>query len=126
MLSRSVNTDWAKALLVALKNEAETPTAGWITSQEVARQLGVKRAQANKRIQVLRTMGLIMERQFKTAVSGKYGIVRPVTFYKLTKDATQEERKAFKGEIGYEDFMPMQAQNAEKKLIKNKKKSLPQ
>lgn len=125
MLSRSVNTDWAKTLLVALKNEAETPADGWITSHEVARQLGVKRPQAQKHIQVMRSLGLIMEKQFKTIVNEKYGIVRPVTFYKLAKYATQEEKRIFKGGKSYGVFDLMQAQNAEKKLIKKAKKSLP-
>jgi predicted ArsR family transcriptional regulator len=124
MISRSVNTSWAKELIVALKNDIQTPDKGWLTSDEVAEQLGVKRTQAIKHLQVMRNCGMIMERQYRRMVNSKYGIVRSVMHYKLSKDGTPEERAEFGGNKAMSIENPLQAQSEGKIFKKIVKKRL--
>ena len=124
MLSRSVNTSWAKELIVALNGEAETPSKGWLTSDEVAEQLGVKRPQATKHIGSLRSRGLILERPYRRIVNTKYAIVRKVMHYKLCKDATPEERQEFGGDEAMSLKSSLQAQSEGKNFKKIVKKRL--
>jgi hypothetical protein len=124
MLSRSVDSSWAKELIVALNGEAETPAKGWLTSEEIAEQLSVKRPQATKHIGVLRSRGLILERQYRRIVNTKYAIVRKVMHYKLCKDATPEERQDFGGNEAMSLKNPLQAQSERKIFKKSVKKRL--
>jgi len=124
MLLRSVNTSWAKELIVALNGEAETPAKGWLTSDEVAEQLGVKRPQAIKHIGVLRSRGLLLERQYQRIVNTKYAIVRKVMHYKLLKDATPQERAELGGKEAMSLKNQLQAQSDRKIFDKNVKKRL--
>ena len=117
MILRSVNTDWAKTLIVALKNEAEVPTDGWLNSDQVAKELGVKRSQAIKHLQSMRSLGLIMEKQFKTIINPKYGIVRGQMFYKLTANANAEEKKQYKGVGCYEHKKAIASTKCRKKVV---------
>jgi predicted ArsR family transcriptional regulator len=124
MLSRSVDSSWAKELIVALNGEAETPAKGWLTSEEIAEQLAVKRPQATKHIGVLRSRGLILERQYRRIVNTKYAIVRKVMHYKLLKDATPQERAEFGGKEAMSLKNQLQAQSEGKIFNKNHKKRL--
>jgi predicted ArsR family transcriptional regulator len=124
MLSRSVDSSWAKELIVALNGEAETPAKGWLTSEEVAEQLAVKRPQATKHIGVLRGRGLLLERQYRRIVNTKYAIVRKVMHYKLLKDATPQERAEFGGKEAMRLKNELQAQSERKIFNKNNKKRL--
>lgn len=85
---RRTDTEWAKTLYNALKNEVEQVPKGWLTSDEVAKEMGVERTQALKMLKKLRTKGLVDVRHWRRCVNEDYGIVRKVAHYKLIKSAS--------------------------------------
>lgn len=84
-IHRRTDTEWAKTLYNALKNDVDKIPRGFLNSDQVAREMGVERTQALKMLKKLRERGLVEVRHFRAVVNEEYGIVRKVAHYKLIK-----------------------------------------
>ncbi|NDC18765.1 MAG: hypothetical protein EBZ87_00645 [Microbacteriaceae bacterium] len=92
-LKRGGNTPWIKALQVVLQKQTDEIPEGWLTSEEVGRQMNIKFGQASKFLRIMIKDGLVEKRKFKVISKHGTGLVRPTEHYRLIYEPNKKTSK---------------------------------
>jgi predicted ArsR family transcriptional regulator len=82
-LKRGGNTPWIKALQSVLNKQTDDVPEGWLTSEQVGKQMNLSFGQASKFLAMMIQDGVVEKKKFKVLSKHGTGIVRPTEHYRL-------------------------------------------
>lgn len=89
-IKRDNKSEWVIALKKLMTTEIDEVPEGFLTRDQIARNMGVSPNQASKTITKLKRAKMIEVGKFKIKSSGKTGIIKYIDHYKLLKVSSQK------------------------------------
>jgi predicted transcriptional regulator len=92
-LKRGGNTPWIKALQAVLEKQTDDVPEGWLTSEQVGKQMNLNFGQASKFLALMIQDGVVEKKKFKVLSKHGTGIVRPTEHYRLISAPNKKTSK---------------------------------
>jgi hypothetical protein len=92
-LKRGGNTPWIKALQSVLEKQTDDVPEGWLTSEQVGKQMNLNFGQASKFLAMMIQDGVVEKKKFKVLSKHGTGIVRPTEHYRLISAPNKKTSK---------------------------------
>lgn len=89
-IKRDNKSEWVIALKKLMTTEIDEIPEGFLTRDQIAKNMGVSPNQASKTITRLKRAKMVEVRKFKIKTQAKTGIIKQIDHYRLLKSSSQK------------------------------------